>query len=140
MSIKESTFNTLKEDALNFLEVVALSVAIIAPTFAMSMNVGLMAQQVSFSVSTVFFISAILVGFVTLSFIKFNQYFSSAGSVYTFIKKSWGKNAASVSGWILSLAYLCFACGCSCAFGSLCSNFIQHFRCKSSMADFCNSM
>lgn len=107
------------------MEVIALSIAIIAPTFAMSMNVGLMAGTVSYSVSLMFVISTILMGFVAVSFVKFNQYFSSAGSVYTFVDRSMGKNAAAVSGWFLTFAYTCFACGCSCAFGSLFQEFVK---------------
>ncbi|OBR92328.1 MULTISPECIES: APC family permease [Clostridium] len=117
--------NALKKNQLNFVEVIALSVAIIAPTFAMSMNVGLMASTVSYSVSAVFVISTILMGFVAVSFIKFNEYFPSAGSVYTFTERSLGKKAASISGWALLLTYIGFSAGCSSAFGSLFSSFIK---------------
>ena len=116
--------NNLKNNQLNIVEVIALSVAIIAPTFAMSMNVGLMVSTVSYSVSIVFIISTILMSFVAISFVKFNQYFSSAGSAYTFIEKSLGKRASAIGGWALLLAYIAFSAGCSAAFGSLFSSFI----------------
>lgn len=118
--------NQLKQDQLNYLEVIAMSVAIIAPTFAMSMNVSLLASVASYSVSLVFLISIIFIGFVAVSFVKFNQYFSTAGSVYTFTKKSLGKTTASVSGWGLFLAYLTFSAGCSAAFGSLFRIFVTN--------------
>ncbi|WP_406542193.1 hypothetical protein [Clostridium ljungdahlii] len=46
--------NELKKNQLNYLEVIALSVAIIAPTFAMSMNVTLMAGIAAYSTGLVF--------------------------------------------------------------------------------------
>lgn len=118
--------NKLKKDQLNYLEVIAMSVAIIAPTFAMSMNVSLLASVASYSVSLVFLISIIFIGFVAVSFVKFNQHFSTAGSVYTFIQKSLGKTTASISGWGLFLAYLTFSAGCSAAFGSLFRIFVTN--------------
>lgn len=122
---KNGKINNLENNQLNFVEVIALSVAIIAPTFAMSMNVGLMASTVSYSVSMVFLVSTILMGSVAVSFVKFNEYFPSAGSVYTFTEKSLGENAASISGWTLSLTYIAFSAGCSSAFGSLFASFVK---------------
>ncbi len=117
--------NNLKKEYLNLFEVIAFSVGLIAPTFAMAMNVGLMASTVSYSVSLIFLISIVLIGFVAFSFVKFNKHFSSAGSVYTFTEKSLGKKTSAVSGWVLLLAYITFSAGCSSALGSLFSSFIQ---------------
>ena len=50
---------SLKKDQLGFLEVIALSVAILAPTFASSMNFGMIASNAGYSVSLVFIISVI---------------------------------------------------------------------------------
>lgn len=117
--------NELKKNQLNYLEVIALSVAIIAPTFAMSMNVSLMASVASYSTSLVFFISTLVIGCVALAFVKFNQYISTAGSVYTFVQKSLGEKAGTASGWILFLAYFMFFTGCCCAFAGLFIQFIK---------------
>lgn len=78
----------LKKDNLSIIETVALSVAIIAPTAAMSLNISLMAQTCSFSAPLVFLISTIVVGLVSYSIIKFNHYISASGSLYTFTKNS----------------------------------------------------
>lgn len=117
--------NELKKNQLNYLEVIALSVAIIAPTFAMSMNVSLMASIASYSTSLVFFVTTLIMGCVALAFVKFNQYISTAGSVYTFVQKSLGKKAGTASGWILFLAYFMFFTGCCCAFAGLFAQFIK---------------
>lgn len=118
--------NELRQEQLSYLEVIAMSVAIIAPTFAMSMNVSLLASVASYSVSLVFLVSIIFIGFVAVSFVKFNQYFSTAGSVYTFTQKSLGNTTAAISGWGLFLAYLTFSAGCSAAFGSLFNIFVTN--------------
>ncbi|RMC98375.1 APC family permease [Clostridium autoethanogenum] len=117
--------NELKKNQLNYLEVIALSVAIIAPTFAMSMNVTLMAGIASYSTGLVFFVSTLVIGCVAIAFVKFNQYISTAGSVYTFVQKSLGKKAGTASGWILFLAYFMFFTGCCCAFSGLFTEFIN---------------
>jgi amino acid transporter len=115
----------LKSDELNLFQVIAMSVAIMAPVMAMAMNVGLMAADVGYSVGLVFLISIVGIGFVAISFIKFNQVFSSAGSVYTFVKKSLGETASAFAGWLIVLEYWSWSCGCSAVCGALISIFVQ---------------
>lgn len=119
--------SNLKKDNLSIIETIALSVAIIAPTAAMSINVSLMAKNASFSVPLIFVISTIVVGLVSFSIIKFNRYFSSAGSLYTFTGKSLGKRAGFITGWTLVLAYLTLAAGCSAEFGAFFSSLLKNF-------------
>ncbi|PJI07495.1 MULTISPECIES: APC family permease [Clostridium] len=119
--------SNLKKDNLSIIETIALSVAIIAPTAAMSINVSLMAGSASFSVPLIFLVSTVVVGLVSFSIIKFNHYFSSAGSLYTFAGKALGKRAGFITGWTLVLAYLTLAAGCSAEFGSFFSSLLKDF-------------
>lgn len=118
---------TLKKDNLSILETVALSVAIIAPTAAMSLNISLMAQTSGFSSPLIFFISMIIVGLVAYSIIKFNHHFSNAGSLYTFTEKALGKKMGFTAGWTLLLAYIMLAAGCTAELGSFFSKFLGDF-------------
>ncbi|HEY8803958.1 MAG TPA: APC family permease [Clostridium sp.] len=108
----------LKKDNLNVIETVALSVAIIAPTAAMSLNISLMAKTASFSSPLIFLISMIVVGFVSYSIIKFNQYLSNSGSLYAFTKEALGEKTGFTAGWALLLAYVMLAAGCTAELGS----------------------
>ncbi|MDS0526265.1 APC family permease [Clostridium sp. SHJSY1] len=118
---------SLKKDNLSIIETIALSVAIIAPTAAMSLNVSLMAEKCSFSAPLVFLISTIVVGFVSYSIIKFNQYISAAGSLYTFTQKALGKKTGFTSGWALLLAYITLGGGTAVGFGNFFSAFLAVF-------------
>ncbi|WP_010239121.1 APC family permease [Clostridium arbusti] len=115
----------LKKNHLSMLETIAMSVAIMAPTASMALNVSLMAGVSSYSVTLVFIISMIVVGFVSLSIIKFNRHFSTAGSLYTFTEKSLGKRTGFISGWSLLLTYLMFTAGCTAALGSFAKSFLN---------------
>ena len=118
---------SLKKNHLNIIETVALSVAIIAPTAAMSLNISLMAKTASFSSPLIFLISMIVVGLVAYSIIKFNQYLSSSGSLYTFTKESLGKKMGFTAGWALLLAYVMLAAGCTAELGSFFGKFLATF-------------
>ena len=115
----------LKKNHLSYIETIAMSVAIMAPTAAMALNVSLMASVSGYSISLVFLIAIIVIGFVALSFIKFNQYFSTAGSVYTFTTKSLGKKLGFLSGWLLFLTYLMFTAASSAEVGSFLESFFS---------------
>lgn len=117
----------LKKDNLSIIETVALSVAIIAPTAAMALNVSLMTITCSFSAPLVFLISTIVVGLVSYSIIKFNHYISASGSLYAFTKKSLGDKMGFTSGWALLLAYIMLAGGTAAGFGNFFSGFLAVF-------------
>lgn len=118
---------SLKKDSLSIIETIALSVAIIAPTAAMALNVSLMAVTCSFSVPLVFLISTIVVGLVSYSIIKFNHYISASGSLYAFTKKALGSKMGFTSGWALLLAYIALAGGTAAGFGNFFSGFLVVF-------------
>ncbi|SMC23269.1 amino acid/polyamine/organocation transporter, APC superfamily (TC 2.A.3) [Clostridium acidisoli DSM 12555] len=114
----------LKKDNLNMIETIALSVAIIAPTAAMALNISLMAQTAGYSSPLIFLISTIVVGLVSYTIIKFNHYISSAGSLYSFTKKALGNKMGFTSGWALLLAYVTLGAGTSAGCGAFFSQFL----------------
>lgn len=115
---------SLKKNQLGFLEVVALSVAIIAPTFASSMNFGMIVSDAGYSIELVLIISIIALIFVAFAFVGFGKEFASAGSAYTYIEAGLGKKVGTISGWALLLTYGCWTSGCASAFGYLFGDFI----------------
>lgn len=115
----------LKENNLSMLETIALSVAIIAPTASMSLNISLMSQTAGFSSPLIFIISTIVVGLVSYSIIKFNHQFSTAGSLYAFTEKALGSKMGFTSGWTLLLAYIMLAAGCTAGLGTFSSSLIS---------------
>jgi len=102
--------NQLKKNQLNFFEVIAMSVAIMAPTFAMASNTPWLASESGYSLGLVFIITMLVVGLVSISFIKFNKKFSTAGSVYSFTTAALGKKVGVVSGWAMFLTYTMSRC------------------------------
>ncbi len=115
----------LKQNQLNFFEVIAMSVAIMAPTFAMASNTPMLAGVSGYSLGLAFIITMLVVGLVSISFIKFNQKVSAAGSVYSFTNASLGSKAGTAAGWAMSLTYTMFAAGCVAAFGTFASTLIS---------------
>lgn len=117
----------LKKDNLNMFETIALSVAIIAPTAAMALNISLMAQTAGYSSPLIFLVATIVVGLVAYTVIKFNHYISSAGSLYSFTKVALGDKMGFTSGWALLLAYITLGAGTCAGFGAFFSQFLGVF-------------
>lgn len=120
----------LKKDNLTIIETVALSVAVIAPTAAMSLNIAIMASTSRFSSPLVFLFSTIVVALVAYSIIEFNKHIASSGSLYAFTKASLGKKMGFTSGWALLLAYMTLGAGCLAGFGSFFGGFLAIFGIK----------
>ncbi len=121
---------SLKKDNLTIIETVALSVAVIAPTAAMSLNIAMMASTADYSAPLVFLFSTIVVALVAYSIIEFNKHIASSGSLYSFTKASLGKRMGFMSGWALLLAYIALGAGCLAGFGSFFGGFLAIFGIK----------
>lgn len=117
----------LKKDNLNMFETIALSVAIIAPTAAMALNISLMSETAGYSSPLIFLVATIVVGLVAYTVIKFNHYISSAGSLYSFTKVALGEKMGFTSGWALLLAYITLGAGTCAGFGAFFSQFLGAF-------------
>ena len=114
----------LKKDNLTIIETIALSIAVIAPTAAMSLNISIMAKTSGFASPLVFLFSTVVVGLVAYSIIEFNKHIASSGSLYTFTKASLGKKMGFTSGWALLLAYITLGAGCLAGFGNFFGSFL----------------
>jgi amino acid transporter len=86
----------------------ALSVGLMAPSLAASLNGAGIAQQVGSAAPFVILISAVGIGFVAYSFIRLTRVFNHAGSVYALTGVTLGPRAGFFSGWALLGVYLAF--------------------------------
>lgn len=80
---------------LSFLESIALSIGIMAPTAAMALNGSLAAGITGSAVPLAFLIATIAVGLASFSFIQFSRYLAHSGSVYAFNGIALGRALAS---------------------------------------------
>src|SRR5258707_15078605 len=98
---------TLRRE-LSFIEAIALSIGIMAPTAAMALNGSLAAGITGSAVPLAFLLAAVAVGLASFSFIQFSRYFAHSGSVYGFNGVALGPRAGFFSGWALLGPYLTF--------------------------------
>lgn len=114
----------LKKDSVNLVETIALSAAVMAPSASMALNVSLITGLVGYSVTIIFLLAFIITFCISAVIIKFNQMFSTSGSLYKFTEYGLGKKAALVSGWALFLAYFTLVVGVSGALGTYVSSLL----------------
>jgi amino acid transporter len=113
---------TLRRE-LSFIEAIALSIGIMAPTAAMALNGSLAASITGSAVPLAFLLAAVAVGLASFSFIQFSRYFAHSGSVYGFNGVALGPRAGFFSGWTLLGTYLAFTGASTAEIG----NFAQAF-------------
>src|SRR5713101_2392791 len=113
---------TLRRE-LSFIEAIALSIGIMAPTAAMALNGSLAAGITGSAVPLAFLLAAVAVGLASFSFIQFSRYFAHSGSVYGFNGVALGPRAGFFSGWALLGTYLAFTGASTAEIG----NFAQAF-------------
>lgn len=107
------SINKLEKNSLTITETIALSVAIMGPSASISMVVMMMSFTTAYSAPLVIVISMICIGLVSISVIKLNQFFPSAGSVYYFAEKTLGRRVGFVSGWLIVFTYLTLGVSCT---------------------------
>ena len=93
---------------LGVIEVMALSVGIMAPTAAMALNGSLAASITGTAVALAFLGAVITIGLTSYSFVEFSRQFAHAGSVYVFNGVSFGARMGFLSAWGLLLTYAAF--------------------------------
>ncbi len=118
----EQKKTTLRRE-LSFVEAIALSIGIMAPTAAMALNGSLAAGITGSAVPLAFLLATIAVGLASFSFIQFTRYFAHSGSVYGFNGVALGPRVGFFSGWALLGTYLAFTCASTAEVG----NFAQAF-------------
>src|SRR4051812_15795841 len=93
---------------LRFVEAIALSLAIMAPTAAMALNGTAVAGQIGRAVPLAFLIATIGVLFVSYGFIRLTRWFNSAGSVFALAGATLGPRAGFFAGFALMGTYTLF--------------------------------
>ena len=93
---------------LRFIEAIALSLAIMAPTAAMALNGTAVAGLIGRAVPLAFLIATIGVMFVSYGFVRLTRYFNSAGSVFALAGATLGPRAGFFAGWALMATYTLF--------------------------------
>ena len=96
----------LRSECLSFSEILAQSVANIAPSAAPTLNVPLMFAAAGTGTWLVFLIATIGLGLVCLNINQFARRSASPGSLYSYIARGFGPTIGILSGWALLLAYL----------------------------------
>jgi amino acid transporter len=95
---------------LSFVEAIALSIGIMAPTAAMALNGSLAAGIAGSGVPLAFLLATIAVALASFSFIQFSRYFAHSGSIYAFNGIALGPRVGFFSGWALLGTYVAFTC------------------------------
>jgi len=116
----------LHKNDLSYVEAMAISVAIMAPTAAMALNGSLAASIAGTAVPLTFLLAMVTIGLVAFAFIQFNRHFSSSGSVYAFTTVSLGPKAGFLSGWALLLTYFAFTGASAAEIGAFMQSFLAY--------------
>lgn len=93
---------------LNFFEVLAMPVALMAPTAGMALNTPFAAATAGIKVPLIFVLSTVGIACVGVGFIRLTRKFNDAGSVYGLTKAAVGPQYGFMAGWCLALVYVTF--------------------------------
>ncbi|HEY9850129.1 MAG TPA: APC family permease [Leptolyngbyaceae cyanobacterium] len=96
----------LKSECLSFPEIIAQSVANVAPTATPAINIALVFASAGNSTWLGFIIASIGTVFIGLCINQFASRSASPGSLYSYVAMGLGSTLGVLSGWSLLLAYL----------------------------------
>ena len=116
-----SSQSGLRAECLPFSEVLAQSIANIAPTVGPALTIALVFASSGTGTWLTYLISTIGLVFVGFNINQFARRSASPGSLYAYITKGLGATAGVITGWSLVLAYLFTAMAVQCGF----VNFVQ---------------
>jgi amino acid transporter len=116
----------LKADCLSYGEVIAQSIAVIAPTTTPAANLGLIVASSGNGTWLSFVIGMIGLLFVSFNINQFASRSASPGSLYTYIVKGLGPSAGILCAWGLVLAYLFTGMATLCGFAYFGQNLLGH--------------
>jgi amino acid transporter len=104
-----STATSLRANCLSFPEVLAQSIALIAPTLTAALNAPLVFANAGNGAWLAYVFATIGLILVGLNINQFACYSASPGALYTYVAKGLGSTAGIICGWALTLAYLMVA-------------------------------
>ena len=108
----------LRSECLPFGDVLAQSIANIAPTATPTINLALVFASAGNGTWFAYVIATIGLVFVGLNINQFARRSASPGSLYSYIAKGLGSTAGVICGWALVLAYVLTAMAVLCGFAS----------------------
>jgi amino acid transporter len=110
------TSPNLKKDYLSYLEVIAQSISVIAPSTAPAAILGLIFVSAGNGTWLSFLLATVGLLFVCFNINQFARRSASPGSLYTYIVKGLGPTAGVLSGWGLLLGYMVTGMSTLCGF------------------------
>ena len=110
---------------LNVWEAIGISVALMAPSFALNANPQGMVGAVGRSIPLAFLLASVGVLLIAYSFVRLCSHFNHAGSVYGLIGATLGPRAGAVAAWGLLFTYIAYGLGVLCACGHFIATFLS---------------
>ncbi|KRL05248.1 amino acid permease-associated region [Liquorilactobacillus oeni DSM 19972] len=118
----------MKSKKLSLLEVLGLSVAMLAPTGAMAFNTAGAVTNSGIVAPLGFLLAGLGILFVGISFVELGRKIPGEGSAYAYNAKALGEKTGFISGWLLVLTYTTFAFSSSAVVGNFLDVFFRHFN------------
>ena len=112
---------------LNLLEVLGLSVAMLAPTGAMAFNTAGAVQNAGVVAPIGFLLAGLGILCVGSSFIELGREIPGEGSAYAYNRVALGEKMGFISGWLLVFVYVTFAYSSSAVVGNFLNVFLSQF-------------
>jgi len=106
LSKVKSRSSGLRSECLPFSEVLAQSVANIAPTVTPTLNTALVFANAGVGTCLTFVFATIGLVFVSININQFASRSASPGSLYAYVARGLGATAGVITGWALILAYV----------------------------------
>lgn len=106
----------------------ALSLALIGPTLAMSGNGQGLVGSVGWSIPLVLLLGLIVIGFVAYAFVTLTKFMNHAGSAYALVGRTIGPRSGFFSGFALIGTYLGFTIGNVALFGAFTQTFVSELQ------------
>src|ERR1035441_1212129 len=110
---------------LSIWEAIGISLALMAPSMAASINPQGTATTVGRGVPVAFALAFVGVLLVAYTFVRLTQRFHHSGSVYGFVGATLGPRAGVISGWALTGTYVFYAVVTTMAGGRFAANFLD---------------
>jgi amino acid transporter len=123
-TIAASRNSGLRQNCLPFPEILAQSIANIAPT-ATPVNAALVFASAGNGTWLTYIIATIGLVFVGININQFARRSASPGSLYAYIARGLGPTAGVITGWSLILAYWLTAMAVACGFVNYCEVLLQ---------------
>jgi amino acid transporter len=117
----------LRPNCLSYLEVLAQSVSVIAPSTVPAAILGLIFASAGNGTWLSFLIGMLGLVFVAYNVNQFSRRSASAGSLYSFIVKGLGPTTGMLGGWALLFGYMLTGMSTLCGFSVIASELLGQF-------------